>query len=67
MPKVDIQQENSLPSENSFKVNMQNKNRNPIKQVIPTHKSINSAKMKEKSIKHLYEKYPFLDCKITVK
>ena len=25
------------------------------------------AKMKEKSIKHLYEKYPFLDCKITVK
>ena len=25
------------------------------------------AKMKEKSIKHLYKKYPFLDCKITVK
>jgi UV DNA damage endonuclease len=25
------------------------------------------AKMKEKSIKHLYEKYPLLDCKITVK
>jgi len=25
------------------------------------------AKMKEKSIKHLYKKYPFVDCKITVK
>ena len=55
MPKVDIQQENSLPDENSFKVNMQNKKlQNSIKQVIPNNKSVISGKNKEKS--QIYQK-----------